>query len=182
MNIQIKLTMHIEEDFEELKKKLLPLQFHCTRDGALSWTNPFESTQHFSIKPLRAGSTNYSVIISRNCDQLITMVRKCFGYFDCEVRQLHYVLTQSKEFNREDFRGIAKNEWPECSPYIFLCKQETNEELVCIVMPDNVTFHTRCVYQLSRIKHFMELCEHYSSFFVPKIPFNLFTLDEFAIQ
>lgn len=182
MNIQINLTMHIEEDFEELKKKLLPLQFYCRRDGAISWTNPFESTQYFSIKPLTTGSTNYSVILSKNCDQLITMVNKCLGFFDCEVRQLHYVLADAIEFNREDFRDMAKYEWPECSPYIFLCQQKANEELVCLVMPDNVTFHTRCVYSLNRIKHFMELCEHYSSFFVPKTPFNLFTFEEFAIQ
>jgi len=159
MNTIINLTIHIQDDFEALKSKLLPLQFRLDREGALLWTNPFENTQQFTIKPLREGSTNYSVKLSRNCEQIISMLKRCLSFFDCEVRQLHYVLTPSRDdFNREEFRQIAKREWPECSPYIFMSMNRKDAEVVCIIMQDNVTFHTRSVQSLNRIQHFVELC------------------------
>ncbi|MGE7843660.1 hypothetical protein ACQKNX_23125 [Lysinibacillus sp. NPDC093712] len=182
MNINISLTIYIAEDFEALKTKLLPLQFRLTREGALHWINPFDSSQQFTIKPLREGSMNYSVKLSRNCDHTISMLEKCLSFFECEVRQLHYILTPVHEnFNREDFRQIAKREWPECSPYIFMCLNRKDAEVVCITMQDNMTFHTRSVGTLNRIQHFVDLCEQYSSFFVQKTPFNLFTFEEYAV-
>lgn len=132
---------------------------------------------------MREGSMNYCIKLSRNCEQIITMLKKCLSFFDCEVRPLHYVLTPIQgDFNREEFRSIAKGEWSEYSPYIFLCLRRKEEELDCIVMQDNVTFQTRSVQSLNRIQHFVELCEQYSSIFVREIPFNLFTFEEFAVN
>ncbi|MDD1504876.1 hypothetical protein PVA17_19235 [Lysinibacillus sp. CNPSo 3705] len=181
MNKNIELTIHIAEDFKALKSKLLPLQFRLNREGALLWTNPFEKTQQFTIKPLREGSTNYSVKLSRYCEQVISMLTRCLSFFDCDVRQLHYILTPTQaNFNRENFRQIAKREWSECSPYIFMCLNRKDAEVVCIIMQDNV-FHTRSVHSLNRIQHFVELCDRYSSFFVQETPFNLFTFEEYAV-